>query len=214
MTVTGAGLDVEVARLAAGLSLAGDALAQLRVLAEVGPPSTSVDLTAWASGADPFAVLTRLGLNDDDRRDTGATGPDRGRDADLWWLRERCHQQLVRQLGTTGPLPPWPALPAENGAVGRFIYVWTFLATLPAVRRYHADLGIPADDSWPSLAVLGAQMANRRELSGEGGLHTQNWVTHHFRGAIYALGRLHFERQHCWFDAKDQGGPVPGEPVL
>jgi N-acyltransferase N-terminal domain len=133
MTVTGAGLDVEVARLAAGLSLAGEALAQLRVLAEVGPPSTSVDLAAWASGTDPSAVLTRLGLNDDDRRDTLANRPDPERDADLWWLLERCHQQLVRQLGTTGPLPPWPDLPAETGAVGRFIYVWTFLATLPSV---------------------------------------------------------------------------------
>lgn len=212
--MTGAGSDAEVARAAAGLELPGDALGQLRVLAEAGPPSVPLDLTGWAAGADPEVVLARLGLGESDRRDTLANQPDPERDADLWWLLERCHLQLVRELGTTGPLPPWPDLPAETGAAGRFVYVWAFLATLPAIRRYHADRGITDGDSWPSLAVLGAQMANRRELYGEGGLHTQNWVTHHFRGAIYALDRLHFERQRCWFDAKDQGGPARGEPVL
>ncbi|GAA1613617.1 MULTISPECIES: acyltransferase domain-containing protein [Kribbella] len=212
MTVTGT--DAELARLVAGLGLTGDALAHLRVLAELGPPPTPVDLTGWTSGADPDGVLTRLGLSDDDRRDTLANRPDPVREPDLWWLLERCHHQLVQHLGTTGPLPPWPDLPPATGAVGRFLYVWAFLATLPVVRRYHAARGISDADSWPILAVLGAQMANRRELYGEGGLHTQNWVTHHFRGAIYALDRLHFERQRSWFDARTHGGPAPGEPVL
>ncbi|WP_427894468.1 acyltransferase domain-containing protein [Kribbella sp. GL6] len=208
------GFDAEVARLVAGLGLTGDARAQLRVLAEVGPPPEPVDLPRWTSGADEDEVLARLGLGAEDRRDTLANRPDPERDPDLWWLLERCHHQLVQQLGTTGPLPPWPDLPAATGPVGRFLYVWAFLATLPAVRRYHADRGISDADSWPALAVLGAQMANRRELYGEGGLHTQNWVTHHFRGAIYALDRLHFERQRSWFDARADGGPAPAEPVL
>ncbi|MFD7156964.1 acyltransferase domain-containing protein [Kribbella sp. NPDC059898] len=160
----------------------------------------------------PLADLARLGLSAEDQQDTLANRPDPERDSDLWWLLERCHHQLVQQLGTTGPLPPWPDLPAAAGSVGRFLYVWAFLATLPAVRRYHAAHGISDADSWPILAVLGAQMANRRELYGEGGLHTQNWVTHHFRGAIYALDRLHFERQRCWYDAAN--GPAQGEPVL
>ncbi|HZX04113.1 acyltransferase domain-containing protein [Kribbella sp.] len=204
------GSDADVARLAAGLGLTGDALAYLRVLAEIGPPPTPVDLTRWTSSE----VLAQLGLSPEDQRDTLANRPDPERDAELWWLLERCHHQLVQHMGTTGPLPPWPDLPAATGAVGRFLYVWAFLATLPAVRRYHADRGITDADSWPILAVLGAQMANRRDLYGEGGLHTQNWVTHHFRGAIYALDRLHFERQRCWYDATDQNGPAPGEPVL
>ncbi|GAA2791215.1 acyltransferase domain-containing protein [Kribbella solani] len=204
----GADADAEVAWVAAELGLSGAALAHLRVLAELGPPPVPINL----AGLD--GVLGRLELGDDDQSDTLASQPDPVRDAALWWLLERCHHQLVRGMGTTGPLPPWPDLPPETGAVGRFVYVWAFLATLPAVRAYHADRGIPDEDSWPILAVLGAQMANRRALYGEGGLHTRNWVTHHFRGAIYALDRLHFERQRCWFDARDQGGPGPGEPVL
>ncbi|MGZ0146604.1 acyltransferase domain-containing protein [Kribbella sp. WER1] len=204
--------DAEVARLVARLGLADDALADLGVLAELGPPTAPIDLTGWSSGADPDGVLARLGLSDEDRSDTLANRPDPVRDPELWWLLERCHHQLVERLGTTGPLPPWPDLGPVTGPVGRFLYVWAFLATLPAVRRYHADRGIPDADSWPSLAVLGAQMANRRELFGEGGLHTQNWVTHHFRGAIYALDRLHFERQRSWYDAP--GGPARDEPVL
>ncbi|GAA3086948.1 hypothetical protein JOF29_008239 [Kribbella aluminosa] len=213
MAVIGAGADAEVARIAAELGLSGDALAHLRALAEAGPSATPVDLLQFAAG-DPDGVLVRLGLSDDDRLDTLANRPDPVRDADLWWLLERCHHQLVQRLGTTGPLPPWPDLPTGTGAVGRFLYVWAFLTTVPAVRRYHADRGIADADSWPILAVLGAQLANHRELYGEGGLHTQNWMTHHFRGAIYALDRLHFERQRCWYDATDQGGPALGEAVL
>ncbi|GAA1553133.1 hypothetical protein GCM10009804_07630 [Kribbella hippodromi] len=205
MTVVGAGADAEVAWVAAELGLSGAAVEQVRVLAEVGPPPVPVSLGE---------VDGRLGLSEDDRREVLASRPDPVRDAALWWLLERCHHQLVRGMGTTGPLPPWPDLPPETGAVGRFVYVWAFLATLPAVRACHADRGIADGDSWPILAVLGAQMANRRALHGEGGLHTQNWVTHHFRGAIYALDRLHFERQRCWFDARDEGGPAAGEPVL
>lgn len=64
----------------------------------------------------------------------------------------------------------------------------------------------------PLLGTLSAQLANRRELHGEGGLHTQNWMTHHFRGAVYALGRLHFERLVA--PAGDAEGPQAGEPVL
>jgi hypothetical protein len=103
-------------------------------------------------------------------------------------------------------------MPGAQGAVGRYVYVWVLLATLPFARRYHEERGIPDATSWEILAALGAQMANHRALFGMGGLHTQEWITVHFRGLTYALGRLHFERLPIWFDAEataERHGPAP-----
>lgn len=168
--------------------------------------------------AEADALLTRLGLSALDRRETLAARPSPRQHPALWWLLERCHRHIVNHMGTTGRLEPWPALPPELGPVGRFLYVWVFIATVPYTRRYHRQRGIPDELSWQILAALGAQMANRRAVFGEGGLHTQDWLTHHFRGAIYALGRLHYERQRVWFDAEPsdagQVGPRRGDHAL
>jgi hypothetical protein len=85
---------------------------------------------------------------------------------------------------------------------------------VPAVRAYHRAHDIDDETSWRILGTLAVQLANRRELHGEGGLHTQNWMTHHFRGAIYALGRLHFERLVLPPGDPEPDGPQPTEPVL
>jgi hypothetical protein len=130
-----------------------------------------------------------------------AARPSPDRHPALWWLLTRCHTQLVRRMGEVGPLPAWPALPPELGIEARYLYPWVFVASVPAVRAYHRQRGVPPNLSWRILAALGTQMTYHRTLRGEGGMHTQDWVSFHFRGAIYALGRLHVERQRIWFDA-------------
>lgn len=159
-------------------------------------------------------AMAWLDLSDVDRTETLAARPDPHTDPAVWPVVERCYQQLLATTGTTGPLSDWPDL-TEYGAVGRFAYVWVFVAALPAVRAYHEARGIAPDVSRAILRVIADQMSNRRALFGTGGLHTQNWVTHHFRGAIYALGRLHFERLVLppGPEARD-GGPGPGDRVL
>src|SRR5690606_31290072 len=48
------------------------------------------------------------------------------------------------------------------------------------------------------------QIGVHRRIFGTGGLHTARWLTLAFRGAIYSLGRLQFNRLTIRFDA-----PVP-----
>jgi hypothetical protein len=200
-------LAIGVDQILDALRLPPEARAALDRLAEVQarPP---VCLPAPAEVDD---LLVRLGLSQIDRSEAIVARPSPGEHPALWWLLDRCHGLLVARMGTSGALEPWPTLPPELGPVGRYLYVWVFLATVADVRRYHMQRGIPDNLSWRILSTLGIQMANRRAIYGEGGLHTHNWLTFHFRGAIYALGGLHFERQRIWFDAqcRPDGSAVP-----
>lgn len=138
-------------------------------------------------------------------------------------LDERELQQLVADratelrstLGLPGPLDPWPDLLPQWGRVGRLVYPWVFVTALPDVLDYQQARGIDRAIALASLANIAHQMRRHRLLYGYPGLHEQDWVTRHFRGLIYVLGRLHFERAR-WTGASAAplGGPDSGEPVL
>lgn len=157
---------------------------------------------------DAAGLVHRLQIPAPDRAELLAARPDPDSDPALWWLFTHCQAMLRARMGETGDLPAWPRLPER----GRYLYPWVFLATVPDVRAYHRKHGVDDAISWGSLAALGAQMGNNRLRYGEGGLQGHNWVTFHFRGVVYALGRLHFERSVTDFDAA--GGPRRGEPAL
>ena len=183
----------ETACVMAELGLDGGSAAAVYELSHYSPLASDrrIQLLDDAAATD---ALRKLAVTDQDALEVVAARPSRADDPALWWVLERCATMLLSRMGTVGPLPTWPDLPAGLGHKARYLYVWVFLTCLPSVREYHQARGIPDELSWEILAVLGAQMNNRRAIYGEGGLHTQNWVTHHFRGAIYSLGRLHFER--------------------
>ncbi|WP_020579286.1 acyltransferase domain-containing protein [Actinopolymorpha alba] len=195
------GASAEVRWVHADLGLDESHRTALMRLAKLGPPAEPVRLPPPTQCAD---LLQRLGVAPPDIDEALAARPSKAAHPGMWWLLERCHHELVQHMGRPGSLGGWPALPETHGAVGRYFYVWVYLATLPFVRRYHAERGIPDETSWEILAALGAQLANRRALFGTGGLHTHEWMTVHFRGLIYALGRLYFERLPIWFDAEDR----------
>jgi hypothetical protein len=93
----------------------------------------------------------------------------------------RCRELLE----STAPVA-WPN-------VDGYFYVHVFLAALPAVRAQHAALGIPDHISRATLADLGNKMAIFRRTHGVGGLDRQSWLSRHFRGTLYRLGRLQFD---------------------
>jgi hypothetical protein len=115
-------------------------------------------------------------------------------DPGLRRLLERCVRALVRDLGLVGGGPDLPPLPAGLGPVSRYFYVYVFVAALPHIRSYHRQHGIPDDISRRTLADLGRNMAVHRRRRGTGGLLVPWWIKLHFRGEIYQLGRLQFQR--------------------
>lgn len=170
------------------------------------------EYTAWVSGlagnTDPRPVvlpsgdelrtlLDRMGVQADDAAEIEETQPSPARDPELWWLLTRVRDRLTGTMGL-GRGDLWgqamPHLPEKLGAKGRFFYPHVFLAALPDALAYFTERGIPDDIVWATLADFGRQLAIYRRINGRGGLDVQFWFTLHFRGLIYDLGRLQFNR--------------------
>jgi hypothetical protein len=130
-------------------------------------------------------LLERLGFAGDDSAELLAARP-RGARAAL--VRERA-RELAADMGGYGWFEPWPFDEAAP-----WLHAWTFLATLADVRAYHRERGIADGVAWATLADLGRNAAIDRSLHGSGGLRIAFWLALHFRGAIYQLGRLQFNR--------------------
>ena len=147
--------------------------------------------------AEAARLLERLGVQPADRAETLAARPDPDAHPELWWVLDRAYHDLLAGMGSGAPVEGfwgWPGLPAGTGALGRHLYVWLYLAVLPAARRVHADRGIPDDASWAALAELGREMAGWRRVSGVGGLGAQWMLPQAVLGAAYDLGRIAFDR--------------------
>lgn len=118
--------------------------------------------------------LDRLAFAADDRRDLLANDPT-SEQRELIELRRR-------------KLEAWPF---DESAP--WLNVWTFLAALPDARALHAARGVPEEVSWATLSDLGRHTAIGRMLYGSGGLRDSGWLSLHFTGRIYELGRLQFD---------------------
>jgi hypothetical protein len=175
-----------------------------------------------------MALLERLGVDEPDRPVILDALPAPGAEPELWWLLERAYHQVQADVGQwDAPIGPRPGLPAEMGAQGRCFWIHAYLAAVADVRRWHAERGVPDDVSWATLADLGRHIRSYRRRTGTTGFDSQFWLTAHFRGALYELGRLQFNPYHLlsgpagplfWYDETEierrGDGFRPGDPAL
>jgi hypothetical protein len=189
---------VDAAKVSAWLGSDDEITTFVTELERIGPPAEEVGLP---DPGEYTALFQRLGIRDDDAEEIMATRPSPTGDPELWWLLQRCHQTLAAGMGDLNwSWLRWPHLPASLGSRGRYFYVHVFIASIPAVLRYHEKLGVPSDTSWATLADLGRQLGIYRRIHGVGGLGVHFWFSLHFRGLIYDLGRLQFNRGRIAFD--------------
>ncbi|GHH27958.1 acyltransferase domain-containing protein [Lentzea cavernae] len=145
--------------------------------------------------ADAPAILDRLAVPPEDAAEILAGWPD----SPLWtpelhWLRDRSTALVLADLGGHGWLSPGPELPRDRSPAWRHLYVYSFLALVDVVTKYHRDHGIAGAVSWTTLADLGRNLAIDRRMRGEGWPVMRSWLTLHSRGAVYELGRLQHHR--------------------
>jgi hypothetical protein len=150
--------------------------------------------------ADAAQLLTQLHVPPEDIPPIIASMPAPETHPAEWWLLERCYAELISNIGSFDDKPVWPVLPAERGLLSRVLYLYVFLAATPIIRRWHEHLGIAEDISWATLADLGLWVRNYRIVHGQTGFDEYGWLTYHFRGGIYRLGRLQFGRWRISFD--------------
>ena len=159
------------------------------------------------------AIFERLAIDESDRQEMLAGWPSPETDPKTWQSLERAYDTLVADMGGYAPLQlPGPV--TESTLLGRYFFVYVYLAALADVRRFHLQRGIPDDISWATLSDLGRNLKRDRLLLGDGGLRTSGWLTLHFRGSIYQLGRLQFNRVNIRAahvaDAFREGDPALG----
>jgi GNAT domain-containint protein/N-acyltransferase family protein len=169
------------------------------------------------------AIFERLAIGEQDQQEILAAWPSPERDREIWRSLERAYEVLVNDLGGLEVLR-LPGAPAPSGArtpsavestpLERYFFVYVFLAALADVRRFHVKRRIPDDVSWATLSDLGRNLVRDRQLLGDGGLRTSGWLTLHFRGSIFELGRLQFNRMKVRAahvaDAFLEGAPALG----
>jgi hypothetical protein len=164
----------------------------LEELAAIGPPPQPLLLPSRQAA---IAELSWLGCRPDDAHAVAATLPSPERTPELWWLLERCYQQLASDLGGVDYLiRRWPSLPSSWGTPGRLFYAHVFLALARDVRRWHDRRGVRPHVSQATLADLGRSLDQYRSEHAQPGLDRQDWLSLHFRGALYELARLQFHR--------------------
>ncbi|MEU6142259.1 acyltransferase domain-containing protein [Streptomyces sp. NPDC047081] len=115
-------------------------------------------------------------------------------DPELRAILEASVRELVQDMGEVGSPVDLPELDWPSGPLQRCFSVYVFVAALPYTRAYHRARGIPADVTRHTLADLGRNMAVHRRRHGVAGVQAPWWLVHHFRGELFQLGRLQFER--------------------
>ncbi|MCD9874024.1 acyltransferase domain-containing protein [Streptomyces guryensis] len=115
-------------------------------------------------------------------------------DPELLRVLEASVEELVRGMGEIGTAVDLPQLDWASGPLQRCFPVYVFVAALPYTRAYHRARGVPDEISRRTLADLGRNMAVHRRRHHRAGVQAPWWLTHHFRGELYQLGRLQFER--------------------
>ncbi|RSM55259.1 acyltransferase [Amycolatopsis sp. WAC 01376] len=190
-------------------------LAWLSDLEKLGSPPEPVRLP---QGDEARELLRRLGVPELDVEEIVAATPGPDRDPALWWLLERTHHAIIRNMGDCRVKRRGaPNLPSGTGAAGRYFHVYVFLATVPAVRGFHESRGIPEKVTWETLAQLGDSVATYRRKHGEGGMNTQWWTAYFLSGIVYQLGRLQFSlavgrdgTPELGLHIPEAGGPLKG----
>ncbi len=161
-------------------------------LERIGPPASPL---VPPPEEETAGLLDRLEFAAEDARDALAARILPAEHPELWWLLERCHHAVVRGLQAEAPRWTILRLPDELGEQGRFFQLHALLPAVDTLRAWHARRGIPDHVSWATLLDLGRGVAIHRATYGVGGLDKAFWLTHHFHGELYELGRLQFELQ-------------------
>ncbi len=107
--------------------------------------------------------------------------PDPVRTPERWRALQGVCDVLRSDIGSLTSSEHWPDPPLSEP----YFYFHAFVTVLPDIRRWHAEQGVTEEISHDTLGDLGSKVSQFGQ---------QNWLAHHFRGSLYRLGRLQFER--------------------
>lgn len=113
------------------------------------------------------------------------------------WLLAQCVQGLADAMGSTEGMVKLPRLRDTYDPLSRYFYVFVYLAARTRVEHFHAEHGVDPSVTAITLTDLGRNMAvHRWRHASAGGFEDYDWLSLHFVGSMYVLGRLQFQRAH------------------
>lgn len=154
-------------------------------------------------GIELAEALVDLGVPYEDVNAVVAAGDLLAADCELSALLDGHVRDIVRDMGVVGGgggpqgglrLGPHMEPLPERGPGGHWLPLLVFAAARPHTLAYHRARGIPEEVSRRTLADTGRHLAVHRRRYGTAGLADVGWLVRHFRGVIFQLGRLQYER--------------------
>jgi hypothetical protein len=185
------------------------------------------DYTAWLEMLDslggeplpPTGIPREAGIEHEDEADIRAALPNQDTPAEWRWLLERAYHAVRTDIGVPEGKRPMPLLPPDLGVRGRCFWIVVFLCAVADIRRWHATHGVSDEISRDTLADLGRHVRLYRKRTGYTGLDTHWWISLHFRGGLFAIGRLQYTPFHLqtgpggplfWYDEATAAALGPG----
>jgi GNAT-like C-terminal domain/N-acyltransferase N-terminal domain len=105
-----------------------------------------------------------------------------------------CHRALSKGMNTGGRIK-WPNIPPTLYAANELIYVYVFLSALEPLRKFYDSAEIPEAILRDTLSDFLLWISDYKARQGRWGFKEQSWLTTHFTGRLFKLGRLQFERR-------------------
>lgn len=159
-------------------------------------PDQDADRIQIPDDATWRAWLNFVDVPKEDIKEIVSSTPSPESDPDLYRILQRGAAHLVASMAHIDYPTKFAALQDPNDPAYRYFYVQLLVACLPFTLTYHQSLGVPDEISQATLADLGRNIRVHRKREGVGGLGVMWWLMLHFRGVIFQLGRLQFERHH------------------
>jgi hypothetical protein len=135
------------------------------------------------------ALLARLHVAKADAAEVLETMPSPDRDPESWWLLERSHAALVRNLASHLNQPTWGPIPPLPPAL-RLFAIHLILVSVAAIRQRHKEFGVPDDISWETLSCAGRAVTAYRNKHHRAGIELSGWGWLQFSAWLYQVGRL------------------------
>jgi len=94
----------------------------------------------------------------------------------------------------------WPNFYARLDGTARLVDALVLLACVPSVRAFHKERGISAAITYDTLSDLELWIREEKRLTGTWGVALRGWLSNHFSGRLFKLGRLQFEYHPYHYD--------------
>jgi hypothetical protein len=188
-----------------------------------GPGDGDVEVPAGTALAE---ALVDLAVPYEDVNAVLAARAALDREPDLAQVLRTQVRELVRDMGVVGGGPGGgpqlgPRLEAlpDRGPAGQWLPLLVLVAARPYTLAHHRARGIDPEVSRRTLADTGRHVTVHRRRHGSPGAADLRWLGRLFRGALYQVGRLQYERTRLGGATgralADAGLPLgPGDPVL